>query len=303
MSDGDLLQRFLFERYPVRGHIVHLDASWRAATEHHDYPAAVGGALGEALAATALLAGSMKFEGQLSLQLQGPGPVHLLLAQCTHRHAIRGVARHQGEPSADAGLPALFGDGRLAVTIEQERRRDRYQGVVPLDQPRLSDCLERYFERSEQVPTRMVLAASGERAAGLLLQRIAVGHGSAEDPDPRAVAEADDAWRRIGMLAATLQPAELLTLPSQQLLQRLFAEDDLRLFDGEPVWFQCSCSRERVEAILRSLGRAEADDILQEQGAVEVRCEFCNRGYRFDAVDVAAVFASPGRGQAPSGLH
>lgn len=299
MSAGDLLHRFLFERLPVRGHLVRLDASWRAAIEHHEYPRAVSDALGEAMAASVLMAGSLKFEGRLSLQFEGPGPIRLLLAQCTHRHAIRGVARHDELPAGGAGPVSLFGGGQLAVTIEQTEGGDRYQGVVPLDEGRLATGLEQYFERSEQLPSRLVLAATTDRAAGLLLQRVAGG----DRGTPAAQAEADDAWRRISLLAATLSPAELLDTPCDELLRRLFGEDDIRLFEGTPVFFQCSCSRERVAGILQALGAEEVHALLRERGDVEVRCEFCNRAWRFDAVDVGGLFAEGRARQAPPGLH
>jgi len=299
MAAGDLLHRFLFERLPVRGHLVRLDASWRAAIEHHEYPEAVGNALGEAMAASVLMAGALKFEGRLSLQFEGPGPVRLMLAQCTHRHAIRGVARHGELPEDLPGGDGLFGGGQLAVTIEQEEGGDRYQGVVPLVAAELSHCLEQYFERSEQLPSRMMLAATQDRAAGLLLQRVAVdGSGSATE-----LAEADDAWRRIGLLAGTISPRELLDTPCRELLRRLFREDDIRLFDGSPVYFQCSCSRERVAGILQALGGDEVHALLRERGDVEVRCEFCNRAWRFDAVDVAGLFSAGAPQRAPRGLH
>lgn len=297
-APGDLLHRFLFEDLPVRGHLVRLDASWRATIEHHDYPRPVSDALGEAMAAAVLMAGALKFEGRLSLQFEGKGAVRLMLAQCTHRHAIRGVARHEGLPEGAGGI-ALFGDGQLAVTIEQLEGGDRYQGVVPLDRRSLSDCLDQYFERSEQLPTRFVLAATPGRAAGLMLQRVAAG--DAGTPDEQAAA--DDAWRRIGLLAATVSAQELLETPCRQLLGRLFAEDDIRLFEGTPVYFQCSCSRERVAGILQSLGAGELKSLLEERGDVEVRCEFCNRAWRFDAVDVAALFSAGAPQQAPPGVH
>lgn len=289
-AGGDLLHRFLFERLPVRGHLVRLDASWRAVIEHHSYPRLVSDALGEAMAASVLMAGSLKFEGRLSLQFEGPGPVRLMLAQCTHRHAIRGVARHDEWPT-DARLEnGLFGGGQLAVTIEQFEGGDRYQGVVPLDGARLAGCLEQYFQRSEQLPSRLVLAATTDKAAGLLLQRVA---GATDD----------DAWRRIGLLAATLSAQELLETPCEELLRRLFGEDDIRLFEGTPVYFQCSCSRERVTGILQALGAEEVLALLRERGEVEVRCEFCNRAWKFDAVDIGGLFTEGGNRPAPPGLH
>jgi molecular chaperone Hsp33 len=297
-APGDLLHRFLFERLPVRGHLVRLDASWRAAIEHHDYTEAVTTALGEAMAASALMAGALKFEGRLSLQFEGPGPVRLMLAQCTHRQAIRGVARHEALP---AGAPAgeLFGEGQLAVTIEQAEGGERYQGVVPIESARLAGNLEAYFERSEQLPSRLMLSATRDRAAGLLLQRVALGDAGAG----AGKAEADDAWQRIGLLAATVSPRELLDLPCRELLRRLFPEDDIRLFEGAPVFFQCTCSRERVAGILQALGGAEVHALLEERGEVEVRCEFCNRAWRFDAVDVAGLFSPGDLRPAPPGLH
>ncbi len=299
MAAGDLLHRFLFERLPVRGHLVRLDASWRAAVEHHEYPQSVGAALGEAMAASVLMAGALKFEGRLSLQFEGPGPVRLMLAQCTHRHAIRGVARHDELPAGESAAGGLFGGGQLAVTIEQQEGGDRYQGVVPLVAAQLADCLEQYFERSEQLPSRMMLAATPDRTAGLLLQRVAVSTaGLAEN-----LVEADDAWRRIGLLAGTVSTRELLDTPCRELLGRLFPEDDIRLFEGTPVFFQCSCSRERVAGILQALGGEEVQALLRERGDVEVRCEFCNRAWRFDAVDVAGLFSAGAPQQTPPGLH
>ena len=296
MPDGDLLHRFLFERLLIRGHLVRLDASWRAAIEHQDYPRAVSDALGQAMAASALLAGSLKFEGRLSLQVEGAGDLRLLLAQCTHRHAIRGVARQRAVPSTARNIAELCGSGQLAVTIEQEGRADSYQGVVPLDQPELSACLEQYFERSEQLPSRLMLVSTPLRSAGLLLQRVAMG-------DTESQTMTDDAWRRIGLLAATLSAAELLQLPCVELLRRVFPEDDIRLFTGTPVWFQCSCSRERVAGILQSLGENELQALLRERDDVEVRCEFCNRAWHFDAVDVMGLFSGGSHKAAPPGLH
>ncbi len=296
MPDGDLLHRFLFEDLPVRGHLVRLDASWRAAIEHQSYPDAVSGVLGQAMAASVLMAGSLKFEGRLSLQIEAAGPLRLLLAQCTHRHAIRGVARHGELPADPQAITELCGQGQLAVTIEQAGRADSYQGVVPLDRPELSACLEQYFDRSEQLPSRLLLASTPQRAAGLLLQRVATG-------DAESAAPVDDAWRRIGLLAATLSTSELLELPCRELLRRVFPEDDIRLFTGTPVWFQCSCSRERVADILQSLGEIELLALLRERDDVEVRCEFCNRAWHFDAVDVAGLFSEGNRQSAPPGLH
>jgi molecular chaperone Hsp33 len=293
MRDGDTVRRFLFDKFPVRGYVVHLDASWRALYEHHDYPDVIRDTLGEAAAATVLLASTLKFEGLLTLQMQGPGPMHLLVSQATHRMAIRAVARHKGELPANTNLQALTGSGgQITVTIENTDRTSRYQGVVPLTGAGFAGSLQHYFERSEQLPTRLWLAATPERAAGLLLQRLPTGASASAEEDELQAAEGDEDWNRVLHLAHTLTPGELVKLPGSELLRRLFHEEDVRLFDPGPVFFQCTCSRERVQGILRSLGEPEVRSVLEEQGQVEVRCEFCNRAYRFDAVDVAALFTA-----------
>jgi len=302
MSDGDRLQRFVFEHWPVRGHFVRLEASWRAVIEHHDYPDTVRDTLGEALAASVLLAGSLKFDGQLTLQLQGPGPLHLLVAQCTDGLAIRGVARHRGAVESRA-LEQMTGGGQLAVTVETDDRENRYQGIVPLIGEGLSASLEHYFRHSEQIDSRLLLACSGRQAAGLLLQRLPVGSTAHAEDDPRLITAAEEEWQRLQLLAGTLTPGELLGENCRTLLRRLFHEDDVRLFEGAPVFFQCTCSRERVEGIIRSLGTDEAQDILRERGDVEVRCEFCNRAWSFDPVDIARLFSASVTHAPPRGLH
>jgi molecular chaperone Hsp33 len=304
MRDGDTVRRFLFDKFPVRGYVVHLDASWRALFEHHDYPAAVRDTLGEAAAATVLLASTLKFEGQLTMQMQGPGPMHLLVMQATHRMAIRGVARSHGAVPDDRRLQALSGEGgQVTVTIENPERTSRYQGVVPLVGAGFADCLQHYFERSEQLPTRLWLAATPERAAGLLLQRLPSGASASAEEDELVAAEGDEDWNRVLHLASTVTTDELVRLPGSELLRRLFHEEDVRMFDTGPVFFQCTCSRERVGGILRSLGEREVQSVLEEQGRVEVRCEFCNRAYRFDAVDVAGLFVREPAPSAPSSLQ
>jgi molecular chaperone Hsp33 len=294
MHDRDCLHRFLFEHYPIRGHIVHLDASWRALLEHRDYPTVIRDTLGEAVAASVLLSATLKFEGTLSLQLKGQGPMHLMLAQCSDALGVRAVARYK-EAEYQRDVASLSGQGSLTVTVENEDLSQRYQGIVPLTGDRLSDCLRNYFETSEQLPTRMWLHADENGASGLLLQRLSDdsvktrGVGSRVHEMDRA--EIDDAWRRVQLFADTLKPEELQTLSDRNLLRRLFVEDDIRLFESAPVFFRCRCSRERVVGMLRALGPDEVRSVLAEQGHVEVRCDFCNRAYRFDSVDVEQLFA------------
>ncbi len=295
MRQTDSLRRFVFERYPFRGQLVHLGPAWRAMMEHHDYPAEVRDSLGEAVAATTLLASTLKFKGQLSLQLRGAGPMRLMLVECSDGLAVRAVARFDGTP-ATLDLRELSGDGTLTVTIEGEDLSGRYQGVVPLAGERMSECLREYFESSEQLPTRLWLGADAEQASGLLLQRLPVTSrpASVTESGTGGVSEEEieDAWRRVQLVAGTVTGPELAGLADRDLLKRLFAEDDVRMFEAAPVFFRCSCSRERVAAMLRSLGRDEVDSILTERGSVEVRCEFCSRSYRFDAVDAGTVFTT-----------
>src|SRR5688500_18002400 len=166
MHDRDCLHRFLFEHYPIRGHIVHLDASWRALLEHRDYPTAIRDTLGEATAASVLLAATLKFDGTLSLQLKGLGPMHLMLAQCSSQLGVRAVARYR-ESVDSHDLGELSGEGNLTVTLENDDLSQRYQGVVPLSGSRLAPCLQDYFERSEQLPTRLWLYADEQRVGGM----------------------------------------------------------------------------------------------------------------------------------------
>src|SRR6201995_2209874 len=299
MHDRDTLHRFLFERFPIRGHLVHLDAAWRALIEHRDYPEIVRDTLGEAVVASLLLAATIKFEGVLSLQLQGNGPMHLLLAQCTSGLGGRGLARYPhlgGAPAAD--IRKLLGEAELPVTLETDDGAQRYQGIVPIEGERLAESLQAYFQNSEQLPTRLWLHADATGASGMLLQKLP-GNGSLPAAES---AEIDDAWGRGQVIGETLAPGKLRTLADAEILHRLFSEDDLRLFEPSPVYFRCRCSRERVAGMLQSLGEAEVQSVLQERGQVEVRCEFCNRAYVFDAVDVASLFkaASVDRG---SSLH
>jgi molecular chaperone Hsp33 len=296
MAEVDTLRRFLFERYPFRGQLVHLGPAWQAMMEHHDYPRHVRDALGEAVAATALLSSTLKYQGLLSLQLRGKGPMHLMLVECTDGLALRAVARFR-EPPESPDLRVLSGDGTLTITIDNEGAASRYQGIVPLAGSSMATCLREYFESSEQLPTRLWLFADGASVSGLLLQRLPLtakpatvlesGAGIPEE-------EIEDAWRRVQLVADTVTGAELAQLDDHKLLRRLFAEDDVRMFESSPVFFRCRCSRERVENMLRSLGRAEVDSILEEFGQVEVRCEFCSRAYRLDAVDCGQLFAPDG---------
>src|SRR5277367_2658803 len=299
MRDRDSLHRFIFEQYPIRGHLVHLDAAWQALIEHRDYPAAIRDTLGEAVAASLLLAATIKFEGVLSLQMQGDGPVHLMLVQCTSGLGVRGLARYRDEATGVSRIGEMIGAGNLTVTLETDEGAQRYQGIVPIAGERLAEPLQVYFENSEQLPTRLWLHADEQGASGMLLQKLP-GSESSSSADPAAI---EDAWRRVQLVAATLTGEELRTLADEEILHRLFNEDDVRLFEPSPVYFRCRCSRERVAGMLQGLGEVETRSVLAERGEVEVRCDFCNRAYVFDAVDVAQLFKAADFRDSGSSVH
>ena len=280
MKDRDSLHRFLFEHLAVRGEVAHLDATWRAVLERRAYPPVVRRLLGQAMVAAALLSATIKFDGLLTLQLQGQGPLRLLVVQCTSGGTLRGLARWEGELAETVPLYALCGQGVLMINIDPGGGREHYQGIVDLEGASLAAALEKYFSRSEQLPTRFKLAADAGAAAGLLLQCLP---GETADPD---------AWNRIQQLGSTLSEPELLSLGARDIIHRLFHEEDVRLFEGQPIGFRCTCSRERTINMLRSLGRNEIQDILAEQGRVSVQCQFCGMEYVFDPVDAEVLFAA-----------
>jgi molecular chaperone Hsp33 len=300
---SDQVRRFIFENRPVRGHWVRLESAWQELRAYSDYPQPVRNLLGQATAACVLLAATLKFQGTLSLQLQGNGAVRLLLAQCTHDFAVRSVAQFDaGEVAAlpatstlPPGSPGIFhrlvgGEGKLVVTIEAEERGARYQGIVPLGGDSLAASLEAYFTSSEQLPTRVLLAADEHHAAGLLLQQLPAA-GRAAAAGEEADADMEEIWQEAEAGIQRLGQHELLRCKVEELLGRAFGASDVRLFRGSPVVFACRCGPERVSGLLRSLGEEEVRDILAEQGQVTVTCEFCHRPYHFDAVDIGLLFA------------
>lgn len=290
MTDSDRVRRFVLERHPIRGHAVRLGHAWLNLREHQDYPPAVQALLGEAVGAVVLLAATLKFNGTLTLQLQGKGLVNLLVAQCTHDFKVRGMARHDPAPSKEwgdtAGFRSLAGDGQIIVTVEASDRASSYQGVVPITGDSLAECLEAYFLQSEQLPTRVLLAATPGVVSGMLVQRIP-GEGGKQPIDPAAL---ESAWMKVDHAMLGLDPAALVEDDIEQRLVRMFGDDEVRVFSGHDVTFECRCSRERVANVLRSLGVEEVRSVIEEQGAVTVTCEFCQRPYRFDPIDAEQLF-------------
>nr|WP_255494643.1 Hsp33 family molecular chaperone HslO [Luteibacter sp. Sphag1AF] len=279
------MHRFMLERAGVRGVLVRLGESWREISSRADYPDQLRDLLGQSMAASALLTGNIKFEGSLSLEFRSDGPLRLMFAECTDKGRLRGIARWEGDlptPLDLKDLPAAM----MAITIGHPER-GRYQGVVDLDAGSVADAIEGYFERSEQLPARILLAADGDQAVGLMLQPIPGegGHSAAEDDA--------DAWDRVRALTATLESSEMLGTHPEELLYRLYHEETVRLYEPREVAFGCTCSRERVGTMLRSLGRQEIESTLdQREGEIEVVCEFCAARYVFDRVDAEVLLSA-----------
>ena len=263
---------------------MQLEHSWQALCERQDYPGVIREVLGQATAAGALLAATIKFDGSLTLQLNTDGLLKFMVVECTGEHTLRGLARWDEDEIEDHDSSAgkrLFGSGKLIMTVDQGADTERYQSIIELDGEHLSDCLDNYFLRSEQLPTRLWLASDGQRAAGLLIQEM-----------PKPALETDpDLWNRVTTLAATVSAHELLTLEPNQLLQRLFHEESVRVFEPQLWSFKCPCSKTRVESMLRSLGSDELHAILDEHGEISVDCEFCGQVYQYDSVDTELLLS------------
>jgi molecular chaperone Hsp33 len=298
VSDRDVLSRFLLEASGVRGVIVRLHETWQAVRARSNYPNAVAECLGETLAAAALFTGHAKVDGRLSVHLRGTGALRSVFAECTHAGTLRGLAQYR-EPLPQPLGPRAFGAGSLlAISIENPPRdgRDaaRYQGLVGLDADSLPQAFAEYFNQSEQLPTRILLAADEGSAAGIMLQRLPVTD-DVEHPD-------SDGWRRATALLDTLGRDELLGLTNDRVLYRLFSEDGVRLLDHRPLRFACSCSIERVASMLQGLGREEAM-AAAASGEAEVTCEFCGQAYRLPRAAIAAMFTQDTFFPAPERLQ
>ena len=281
-ANSDSLIRFLLPDAGVRGVHVRLQATWQEILSHAEYPDTASELLGEACVASALFTGHTKIDGRLSIQLRSSTVLRTLFAECTAAGTLRGIAQLSEGGDAPRDLSSLGDDAILAITIENPgldpREPQRYQSLVGLTAPELDEAFEDYFRQSEQLPTRLLLAADRNGAAGLLLQKLPGDEGD------------EDGWARASALFETLGKAELLATPAEQLLHRLFHEEKPALMGEKPLSFACSCSRERVAAMLQSLGEEEARAAAADTGAVEVRCEFCGREYHFPLTEFGILF-------------
>lgn len=287
MSNQDLLYRYLFEEYEVRGELVQLDSTYRHIVEAQNYPVQVQKLLGELLVATSLLTATLKFEGSITVQLQGDGPVRLAVINGDHNQQLRGVARYEGALPTDDRLQSLIGNGQLVITITPDQG-ERYQGIIALEADTLAGCLELYFAQSEQLATRLWIRTGhhqGEpRAAGILLQEL-----------PAQSEDHSEDFEHLVQLTTTIKDEELFGLEAEEILYRLYHQDKVRVFDPQAIEFRCTCSRARCEGALLQIEKEEAVSMVQELGKIDMHCDYCGAHYQFDGIDVETLFSrAPG---------
>ncbi len=299
---SDTLQKFMFDNSLVRGELVDISEAWRQVQLLRAYPPAVGAMLGEMMTAAALLSANLKFNGTIIMQIHGDGPVKLMVVECDASLVLRATAKLADDAQVTDGatlqeLVNLHGQGRFAITLDPADKlpgQQPYQGIVALDGDTVSTVIENYMMRSEQLDTKLWLAADLQVARGLLLQKLPDEGGKAV-----GTGEADaDAWNRAVMLASTVSNEELLSTDIMTLMQRLYWEETIRVFEPRRPVFRCSCSREKVGNMLKMLGQDEIDDSLAELGKLDINCDFCGRHYAFDKVDCMQLFSTPTLAQA-----
>lgn len=278
-SDADLLHRYLFEQRDCRGELVQLHDTYARIIDDHNYPPVIAHLLGEALAATCLLTATIKFEGEITLQIQGNGPLSLLVINGRNDQSMRGIARVQSHVGSDLTFQQLIGQGQMVITIAPDKG-ERYQGVVELSEATFSACLEQYFVRSEQLDTCLRLFADVEskQCGGILVQALPQ-HNSDED-----------GFNHLQVLTNTLKAEELFDLPAEQVLHRLFHEEEVTLYPAQSVCFKCSCSRERSKQALLSMGKDEVLQLFSEQEQVDIHCQYCNSHHVFNQGDMVELF-------------
>jgi molecular chaperone Hsp33 len=285
----DTLQRFVFENTPVRGNLVNLTQTLQQALNKQHLPKGLRKALGELMAASALLAATLKMNGSLVMQIQSKGALKLLVVECNSDVSatikMRATAKWSDEVTDSQNLFELIEQGQFMITLDPKDGQ-AYQGIVPIEGDSISAVLENYMMRSEQIDTKIWLTCDGESAAGMLIQKLP------ETMNQETQLHDEDIWNRVGYLAGTVTNEELLNLPTDTLITRLFHEEDVRLFDPSITQFFCSCTRESVSNMLRMLGNKEINNIVEEQGKIEVNCDFCNAHYAFDKIDAAQLMVT-----------
>lgn len=275
----NFVQRFLFKEHSIRGQMIQLDTAWQKMTEDRHYPAVISELLGELTAVSVIMASGLKHQGKITLQIQGSGPVNLLVVEVTHDFKLRGVAK-TSQPIDDLkSMDELLGDGQILVTLENTQTNHHFQSYVPREADTVAKCFELFFQQSEQLPSRLWLSANDEHLGGLLMQKM-------PDTDNKD----EDAWDRVNHLAETVKDDELMTLKTEELLHRLFHEETIELFNAQEVVYECPQDKTRVDDMLRKLGKAEALKIIEEQGEIVIHNEICNYHLRYSAEDIEALF-------------
>lgn len=281
----DQLHRFIFGEAHIRGELVQLNESLKTLLEAQKYPACLQHLLGEMMLATSLLTATLKFEGEISLQIQSEGQLKYAVVTGSHEQQLRGIARWEDNLENESFEELVGKKGMLAITI-MPKKGQQYQGIVALNKPSLSECLKEYFEQSEQLATEIVLHTqiddNNVLAAGLLLQTIPQSDASHQ--------QQNEAFEHIGLLTKTITSKEIIELPVAEILHRLYHQEDLRMFDAVDVSFSCTCSRERISQALASISRDELQDILQEKGSISTNCQYCFAEYQFTEDDVKNMF-------------
>jgi molecular chaperone Hsp33 len=281
-THNDAVVPFVFETLPVRGALIQLQKSWQRMQLGHSYQTSVLETLGHSAAATGLIAQSLKFEGTITMQLSGDGPLAMLVMQCTSELELRGMAS-AADLAGNASFEDLVSKARCAITVDGGAMERPYQGIVEVSGESLALSLENYYARSAQIPSHIQLVSAASSCGGILLQQM-----------PDKASPLEDDWRRLGLLAATLRPDDIAEGVGIDLLGRLFAEDDVRVFRPKAATFRCRCSRKRAEDVLRMLGPEETTAACTEKGRVDVTCEYCGRTRSFDPIDVSRLFADYG---------
>lgn len=282
MQKPDTLQRFLFEHADIRGEIAHLDETYKTIMQQRAYPPMVKHLLGEALVSSLLLAGSIKFEGEISLQFNGDERLPLLIVQCNHLLQVRAFAKYQ-ESEDNIDYNSAFLHGRMSLIINQYNSTQAYQSIVPIRSTSMAENLTHYFAQSEQLASRVWLAVHNDKAAGMILQLM-----PGQDTQQR-----EHFWEYAVQLGQTISEEELLTLDNQTILHRLYHETELRLYDARTVHFKCRCNQDKMKQVLSVLGETDVQALLKEKGQVDVACDFCNQHYAFDSIDIAMLFHKP----------
>ncbi len=274
----DFLQGFLFDNSDVRGKTVRLNNSIRTIMDQHDYPPVIRSILGELLAASVLLSSTLKYEGQLTLQFQGESAIKMLVAKCNHKLEIRGLAQWDKDVDTEQ-LKQVFFSGKLIITVEEARDNQRHHSIVAIENKSIAEAIEVYFKQSEQIPTKIILGNDKNHFAGLLVQKM-----------PSHSTEQINFWQHVEILTSTLKSEELIKWDNQTLLKKLFHEEDIRLFNSEPVMFNCTCSHEKTQNTLRLLGQKEALAAFLTHKVLTVTCEYCNKSYEFTKQAVEQLF-------------